>query len=238
MKNYQNILYTLNPEGDSISFDNKQYYRYMDKLYIPNIPSALELQDVIALSEIRIKLDKSIINYNYTKGTIRKLFSYFPKTDDFSLLDFGSGNGILSEVIKEDNLSYIKKLTGVDACEYATVQSLVTYENNLNIEVQTSVFDNSKALNIKSNSIDGIISSFVMHFKMYDMQLNELHRVLKPSGYFVYNDYVYDKYTSNARRLIKKLKDIGFILIKEDTEFFLEPKSNTLKPQRIMVFTK
>ncbi|EFB73700.1 methyltransferase domain protein [Providencia rustigianii DSM 4541] len=226
----------------------------MDNLYIPNVPSDLSLEDVISLSEIRIKLGKEIINYTYTKNTIKVLLNHINTINKFRLLDFGCGNGILSEVIKEDSLFNISELIGVDACEYATMQALNTYEINLNndlnlgisasifgnkrINISTSLFDNTRKLNLDDNYIDGIVSSFVMHFRVYDNQFLELFRVLKKGGVFVYNDYIYDKYPSHAKKTIRKLQDIGFTLLKEETEFFLEPKSNTLKPQRIIIFTK
>lgn len=241
MKNYKNILYTANPMGDNIEYQDRKYYRYMDKLYIPNIPSNLELRDVIALSEIRIKLDSSIINYVYTKDTISKLLLSIPNKEISTLLDFGSGNGVLSEVLREKEYSSIKHLIGVDACEYAVTQSLNNYHRNLNVIKtisETFTFDDVTPLFVKNDSVDCIISSFVMHFKIYDTQLSELYRVLKPHGFLVYNDYVYDKYPSNAKTLIKKLVNIGFTLLQEKTEFFLEPISNTLKPQRFMIFTK
>lgn len=246
MENYNNILYTPVPFEESIKIDNKQYYRYMDKLYIPEIPSALKLQDVISLSEIRIKKGNELINYPYTKDTILRLLSFICNTPNSNLLDFGSGNGILSAVIREHKIN-ISSLTGVDACEYATVQTLYSYEKNLlkidandnfNIALQASIFDNEKNLSIESNSIDNIISSFVMHFKIYDSQLSELYRVLKPQGIFIYNDYVYDKYPAHAKKLIKKLISLNFILLEERNEFIFDMVSNTLKPQRFMIFTK
>lgn len=254
MKNYNNILYSPTRAEEHLYINDNEYYRYMDNLYIPNIPSDLSLEDVISLSEIRIKLGKKIINYTYTKKTIKALLDKINTNVKFKLLDFGCGNGILSEVIKENSLFNIIDLIGVDACEYAVIQTLNTYEKNLNndlnlgtsesifnskrINISTSVFDDIRKLNLEDNYIDGIISSFVMHFKVYDNQLVELFRVLKKGGIFTYNDYIYDKYPSHAKKIIRKLQDIGFILLKEETEFFLEPKSNTLKPQRIIVFTK
>ena len=76
MENYNNILYTSVPFEESIKIDNKQYYRYMDKLYIPEIPSALKLQDVISLSEIRIKKGNELICTDVSELDITKIQFY------------------------------------------------------------------------------------------------------------------------------------------------------------------
>ncbi|MFB9996248.1 hypothetical protein [Providencia rustigianii] len=67
MKSYNNILYSPTRSEEHLYINDNEYYRYMDNLYIPNVPSDLSLEDVISLSEIRIKLGKEIINYTYTK---------------------------------------------------------------------------------------------------------------------------------------------------------------------------
>ncbi|HHB1565860.1 TPA: hypothetical protein ACN99F_003276, partial [Vibrio metschnikovii] len=77
------------------------------------------------------------------------------------------------------------------------------------------------------------ISSFVMHFPIYDNQLEELFRVLKPNGCFVYNDYIYHKSAAHYKDIIKKLNNIGFI-VDEETVSFTQPDTKTLKNHRIV----
>ena len=88
-----------------------------------------------------------------------------------------------------------------------------------------------------SNSIDAILSSFVMHFTIYDNQLEELYRVLRNGGSFIYNDYVYNKYPFHTKKIINKLKDIGFNVY-EETIDFQHPDTKDLKLHRIIKATK
>ncbi|MCZ8487764.1 hypothetical protein O9992_09605 [Vibrio lentus] len=54
--------------AEELIVDQKIYYRYMDKIYIPETPANLSKEDVSALSEIRIKLNGDVIDYSYTKS--------------------------------------------------------------------------------------------------------------------------------------------------------------------------
>ncbi|MCS6722536.1 methyltransferase domain-containing protein, partial [Proteus mirabilis] len=86
-------------------------------------------------------------------------------------------------------------------------------------------------------TIDSVISSFVMHFTIYENQLVEIYRVLKPGGYFVYNDYIYQKYPDHTKKIIQSIEKIGFS-IEEKIISLIEPKSNSLKKHKIVIARK
>lgn len=240
MEIYKNLIYVQTPEGnqsplsEELTVDQKTYYRYMDKIYIPELPAKLSKEDVSALSEIRIKLNGEVIDYSYTKELISTLIGKLENNPIENLIDFGCGGGILAEVLIEgEYTSRVKSVIGLDICSFAVKSSSKKYELLDNITHDAFLFDGTDSLNIKSNSIDAIISSFVMHFPIYDNQLEELFRVLKPNGGFVYNDYIYHKSVAHYKDIINRLTNIGFI-VDEETVSFTQPDTKILKNHRIV----
>lgn len=244
MEIYKNLLYVpTSPEGgrtlaEKLTYDHKTYYRYMDTIYIPNTPSELSLEDVAALSEIRIKLNGEVIDYSYTKELIDTLINKLNGLPINNIIDFGCGGGILSEVI--ETASYrnkVKKVVSVDISSFAVNYAKNKYKELEEIEHDALVFDGTETLAVPSNSIDAVFSSFVMHFTIYDNQLEEIYRVLKDGGSFVYNDYVYNKYPGHTKKIINRLKKIGFT-VHEETINFQHPDTKDLKLHRIVKATK
>ncbi|HHB1566018.1 TPA: hypothetical protein ACN99F_003447, partial [Vibrio metschnikovii] len=107
MEIYKNLIYVQTPENsqnplsEELTYDNRKYYRYMDKIYIPDLPSRLSKEDVSALSEIRIKLNGEVIDYSYTKELINVLIKKLGNSQIDNIIDFGCGGGILAEVLIE-----------------------------------------------------------------------------------------------------------------------------------------
>ncbi|EMI5491493.1 class I SAM-dependent methyltransferase [Providencia stuartii] len=235
MEIFNNLLYVKNPLGDIIMYNDKPYYRYMDKIYIPNPPSELNDIDVSSLSEIRIKLNGDVIDYDYTKSIIKYLIVKSDIKDFDSIIDFGCGGGISADVIKSMDIK-LSSITGLDLCPLAIKTAINNYREKLLIG-EASFFGNNSKINKDDESIDAIISSFVMHFNIYDSQINELYRVLKKEGKIVYNDYVYYKYPGHSKKIIKKLELAGFSVTKYVEEFKI-PSENLIKKHLIVTAIK
>ncbi|HAT8492078.1 TPA: class I SAM-dependent methyltransferase [Vibrio vulnificus] len=240
MEIYKNLIYVQTPENsqnplsEELTYDNRKYYRYMDKIYIPDLPARLSKEDVSALSEIRIKLNGEVIDYSYTKELINVLIKKLGNSQIDNIIDFGCGGGILAEVLIEGKYNLkVKSVIGLDISNFAVNFASKKYDLLENIAHKAFLFDGSDCLNIENESIDAIISSFVMHFPIYDNQLEELFRVLKPNGCFVYNDYIYHKSAAHYKDIIKRLNNIGFI-VDEETVSFTQPDTKTLKNHRIV----
>lgn len=241
---YKNLLYVPAPPNgevgltENLIYDNKTYYRYMDTIYIPNTPSELSRDDVAALSEIRIKLNDEVIDYSYTKELISTLLGKLNDLPIDNIIDFGCGGGILSEVIEASKYrDKIKKVTSVDISNFAVTYARNKYKELDGIKHEAFVFDGAEPLDTASGSIDAVFSSFVMHFTIYENQLEEIYRVLKSGGSFVYNDYVYNKYPSHTKKIINRLKHIGFS-VHEETVGFQHPDTKDLKLHKIIKATK
>jgi ubiquinone/menaquinone biosynthesis C-methylase UbiE len=245
MEWYKDILINKNSDGpENIIYENHIYFRYMDRIYIPKEPGELNKNEVSWLSETRLKLADEIIDYDYSISVIDRLYELTKVKKNGSLIDFGCGGGMFLQYLKsKDNCNAPKQVLGLDISEYAIEQARNYYflnGNNANISNLTfisDVFDSTGKINADDCSFDGAISSFVMHFKLYDHQMEELFRVLKPGANFCYNDYVYNKYPAHSKKVKLVLNRIGFE-INHQSEAFKTSGGKNLKNHLIVTATK
>lgn len=92
-----------------------------------------------------------------------------------TILDAGCGNG---NYIVDENREHIKEAIGVDTKpEYA----------KKNISMDKIIYANLEDIPLADNSIDAIISLWVMeHLKNPQQAFQEFHRILKPGGMFLF----------------------------------------------------
>ena len=245
MEWYKDILINENSVGpENIIYDNRMYYRYMDRIYIPKQPCELNSREVSWLSETRLKLADDIIDYDYSISVIHRLYELAALKDKSSIIDFGCGGGMFLQYINNNNnKSNPSRVLGLDISEYAIEQAKNYYYLNSsntkisNLDFQSEIFNDTGVINSEDCSYDGAISSFVMHFKIYEFQMKELFRVLKPGARFCYNDYVYNKYPGHSKKVKLVLSEIGFE-IEQHSETFKTSIDNHLKNHSIVVATK
>jgi ubiquinone/menaquinone biosynthesis C-methylase UbiE len=234
MEKYKNLLISKEKKAPAIKHKGKIYYRYMDMIYIPTKAEKLSTEDVIALSEARTMLDKKVIDYSYSKKVINTLLNEVEP--ESNIIDFGCGNGLLLDIMKDRNFRY-ESLIGLDVSERSLqkaknkAKKLSNYKSNTNF----ILFGKYSNLDLSSDSFDYILSSFVMHFQISDRQLEELHRVLKPNGLFVYNDFNFKKSPKTTVETIKRLNRIGFDVEMRECHF---EQDSVSKPQKIIVAKK
>lgn len=235
MKLFHNLIYVKNPLADIITYNDRKYYRYMDKIYIPSPPSELNDGDVSSLSEMRIKLNGDVIDYDYTESVIAFLIKKAKINNNSKIIDFGCGSGISADVLS--SIKIIPKLViGLDLCQFAVSTAKTNYSHK-KINNSVYLFGNNSIIPEDDNSIDAIISSFVMHFNIYKSQVDELYRVLKKGAMFVYNDYVYHKYNGHSKKIIKSLEAAGFSVETEIVEFKIK-RNNIIKKHLIVTAKK
>ncbi|MFQ1728196.1 class I SAM-dependent methyltransferase [Aeromonas veronii] len=213
-------LLVLNSDNgpNSILYNGHPYYRYMDRLYIPKEPSELDPSEVSQLSELRLRFAGEIIDYDYSLNVMQKLYELANINKRGRIIDFGCGGGIIIDGIKSGKINPIPlSIIGLDISEFAVFYAKKAFlDNQTNPAVKTiqefqcRVFNENEKLDIDSNSIDAIISNFVMHFKVYEQQMSELYRALKPGGKFIYNDYIYSRYMGHTKKTLTLLNKVGF----------------------------
>lgn len=232
MEIFNNLIYVKNALADTIVYQDHQYYRYMDKIYIPSPPSELSINDVSSLSEIRIKLDCDVIDYDYTESVIELIIKE-AQISNGTVIDFGCGGGISFNVFSKLDFN-LDKLIGLDISKFAVLTAGKVYSGG-KLSASSSIFGESDSIGVENNSIDAIISSFVMHFNIYESQIGELYRVLKPGGRFVYNDYIYHRYSGHSKKVIRMLELRGFSVEQKVEEFRAE---GMIKKHLIVIATK
>ncbi|MFH6955292.1 class I SAM-dependent methyltransferase [Pseudoalteromonas sp. XMcav1-K] len=221
-------------ERSTLSFNGRKYHRYMDCFYTYNELSEMDKDEVELLSSLRIEKDSEVIDYDYTKAVISYLLSISVEaSNESTIIDFGCGNGILAEVLKEGKFN-VKSLIGLDLASFALKTAEKAYNKNLPDSVtKTRFFYKNNKLEELDNTVDTIISSFVMHFPVFESQLREFFRVLKPNGKFVYNDYIHHKQPAHYKKILQMLKVIGFTC-KETTFSLKSSYSNKVGSHRIV----
>lgn len=204
----------------------------MDKIYIPEKPENISKETSDNLSELRVLLDDKIIDYEYSHKVSSYLLSKIDEKD--TLIDFGCGGGFLIDVLLKENKS-INKYIGLDAAKESLNIAKEKNKNIKNFGVSFNYFDKDNKINLESNSVDSIISCFVMHFPISNNQIEELYRVLKSGGCFIYNDFNYQKSERTTLNRINQLKKVGF-KIKESEKYFYQ--NNKKKYHKIILAKK
>lgn len=150
---------------------------------------------------------QTVIDVNDKKGKKNKFIDTLNKTailnvcefnKDTVVLDFGCGTGRISKFISP----MVKKVIGIDITE-GMVKVAEKENNGDNIEY--FVFDGQN-INLPSNSIDLIISVYVLQFVVntdyFKETLKEFSRILKPSGKLLFIEQV--SYQANNKPLSGK----------------------------------
>ncbi len=188
------------------------------------------------LSEINLR-EKEFHNklQSRSKGRFENIFykAIYNLSEDFFLylernakdcdvLDYGCGIGGSVEKLA---LYSPKKITGIDISE-VSIDKAKQRAENLKIEVDYKV-DNCEKTSFESSSFDIVYGTGILHHLQFDKCLDEIHRLLKPSGSLVFIEplgtnpiiNLYRKLTPGARSkdehpLVKK--DFDYITKKFD----------------------
>lgn len=226
---YNGILVVNGTGGPTFEHDGRTYYRYMDKIYIPKPPAELNKHDVSTLSEIRIKLGREIIDHGYSLAVVKQLYTMMSLPLKSRILDFGCGDGMFCSFVKNNKFeSAFDLIVGADISSFAVKAFQANHEVLSGCDISGVLFDDERNLDFPDGYFDGVISSFVMHFHIYDNQFKELYRVLKRGSSFVYNDYIFHRYKGHSQRVIQALKDTGFKVM-DSKASFKHPQTGEIK---------
>ena len=135
------------------------------------------------------------------------------------ILDYGCGIGqSLQKVVEFKS----KKITGIDISE-VSIKKAKKVIQNLNANVELMV-DNCERTSFKDNTFDIIYGTGILHHLNMSLCLNEIYRILKPKGKFLFVEplgtnpliNLYRKFTPNSRSKDEHpFVDKDFNLIKE-----------------------
>lgn len=235
---YKSLRVSKEPGPDVIYDNGDKFYRYMDRLYVPKPPAQLSKEEVSALSEIRIQLSSEIIDREYSLQVIKFLYDQFDIAPN-GLIDFGCGGGLVADIFSEYNISPPETMLGLDLSESVLKYALKSYLQHAceGMESRVEHFDGAQMISAENEAYDAIIASFVMHFEIYPGQIEELYRVLKRGGLFVYNDYIFNRNPSHTKKVIDKLCMAGFSVRQEKKEF-KHPEDGDIRRHLIVIAKK
>src|SRR5579884_1006673 len=177
------------------------YYRFMNFVYLPQPPDSLSIEKVVELCDLRLDLMDKLVNPDINRhiiaqaASIVKAHSAKPLSN-LHVLDFGCGSGFSSILLKQE-LPGIQ-ITGVDISKKA-----VKCAHKAGLAVRLTQPD--RPLPFNDASFDYIFAIFVMHFNVGISTLEELKRILHPSGKFVFNVYRRD-----VEGVLEQLDEVGF----------------------------
>lgn len=171
----------------TLNIQGKEYSRIMDFFYIDVPADELDFDQVSMLCKARIKEPRCFEGAN---KKVKSLFNSFLKAHrSKNILEVGAGtNPILTqEETKEHSITYMTS----DADNY---QGISFY------------FDANT--NLPNKIFDVVIALFVLHFKFYQHQIDEIYKHMKIDGIFLAN--VYNREDDSRNELKSDFEKAGF----------------------------
>lgn len=140
-----------------------------------------------------IKLEKWFLNRpkhaQRVIGNAEKLLHYVPLKKGQVFLELGCGNGAVSKHIAQ---KYLLNVTGTDL---DAEQIQCAQEASADIPNVSFLKADGTNLSFRENVFDVVLSFGVMHhIPNWLGAFDEINRVLKPMGYFIYLDFIYSKW--------------------------------------------
>lgn len=182
-------VFKVNEKGNSVVLiEGQNHYRLMDFFYTAVPADELSSEQVSKLCQARVKEERCFQGAN---KAIKELFNSFLKIHNSkSVLEVGAGtNPILTEEEAENyGINYIKS----DADD--KYQDLSCH------------FDENADL--PNKNFDVVIALFVLHFKFYPHQIEEIFKHIKDDGIFLAN--VYNRSDESRILLISDFENAGF----------------------------
>jgi SAM-dependent methyltransferase len=174
-----NLLVNHDHRGPrTIERDGRTWYRFMDYLYVPTPPAEMEPDLVREVCELRLRERNRVLDqrlHDTVQTAIVDLVSDAGVTPD-RILDFGTGSGEAIEVLK----AFTPRVLG---CDMSAKVLLASQKPN------TIAVAPEGPLPFATGAFDLVHALFVMHFKVPQPMIRELHRCTTPSGALVANCY-------------------------------------------------
>lgn len=191
----------------SIRFRGRDYNRYLDCLYVRGRLSQLDPDLIEEVSVLRlVHADRTILRRTTLLSVDVLLRRALPAGRSSAVLDFGCGAGTVLDVTGPTS-ERIASVVGVDRCAGAIELARRTAAADASGRFVRSALGTIPA---RDSCFDAAIANFVMHFAIPKADLEEIRRVLKPGGRFVYNDYRWVRDRKHTIAMMSELTRIGF----------------------------
>ena len=143
---------------------------------------------------------------------IERLLQYVDFKEKQKFLEVGCGNGAACKHIAE---KYNLNVTGMDVDPEQIKNAIRDIEKIQNIQFFEG---DSTNLKFSDNEYDIVYSSGVLHhINNWKKVLEEINRVLKPKGYYIFSDLAYSSFTARVFKNIAK--NLGIYTIDDIINF-------------------
>lgn len=175
------------------------------------------------------KLEKKFVNSKRHSQKnielIERLFKHIVLENKSDVLEIGCGVGITAAHLHN------KYNMGVIGTDVDPEQIMLAKKHHKESKRLKFMELDATTLPFENQEFDMIFSMFVLHhIGSWDKTLNEIGRVLKPNGYFIFYDLAYSRFTTRLfKRIVKKygvytIQDIITILKDNNIESVYKEK--------------
>jgi SAM-dependent methyltransferase len=149
----------------------------MDILYVPDHVYRLSPSFVAELNRVRDELSSHVIDPEYNSAVYTRVLTAVQKLSPspHAVLDFGCGNGAAGPFIHR--LFPASRIYGFDIRPARTIP----------LYVDIAVGEASSPFPYPDSSFDVCLAFFVLQFRVFDEQLMEIARTLRPGGILAFN---------------------------------------------------
>lgn len=206
-------------------FKGRTLYRYMDRIYLPALPSQLDIDAVADLAELRISLRDQVIDNLYTQTVLQSLVkrvSY--DRSGLRMIDLGCGDGnVASLLMAMEPRRRPREVVGIEVCRRAAAlaHSRLSHNQRGGPLGSALLVRPEERWPLQTEYFDGAVANFVLQFRLSRLEVTELFRVLAPGSVFAYNDYRFDRDPEHFHSMQEELTAAGFDLRTEYVEFSL-----------------
>jgi len=171
------------------------------------------------------RIEKYFMNtQKHTEHVINRaqtLLEFIELKENQDFLEVGCGSGAVSKYIAE---RYQLNVTGVDV----DPEQIELAKKNTNIPNLRFLVADATHLAFEDNSFDIVLSFGVMHHISNWLEaMEEIKKVLRPKGYFIYMDLVYHELTAKIGRAVSQ--NYGIITMRDLNSFIEKNKFSTIQ---------
>lgn len=167
-----------------LRYEGEEYYRYMNALYAPSLPENLNSDQVVKLCELRnmysgLTIDESF-NRSLAKSVCDYISDHFNPSSEFSILDFGCGDGLSLQLMQDEGLKgdFVGCDLSRNSVETATKRGFKAFH-----------FVSGDKWDLHGKRFDCATAFFVMHFDIPIADIRELRKHVKHGAPFIFNIY-------------------------------------------------
>jgi ubiquinone/menaquinone biosynthesis C-methylase UbiE len=140
----------------------------------------------------------------YIEATLQATLSHLEIRSGDRVLDLGCGTGTLIQHLLE--IAPEAEIVGLDS----SAEMLKIAKQKLPASVQLQM-SSAESIPFPSNGFDILVSTSALHyFRNPDRAIEEMQRVLKPSGRLILTDWCYDYWTCRGLDLWLRLRDRAY----------------------------